>query len=161
MKELLIHEILIDFFVLFQMNLLSFRMEERKYWYDNRHSICVQEFRKNGELEGCRKYWYESGILMAKEFFRNGKREGKRNMWYRNGQINEQTFYEKGLIQGEDKKWCRNGNPAHEWWKDGLPVDLLFTSKKKLKLLRVKKHLRRLTIPELDHVLIRDLKFII
>ena len=72
-------------------------------------SFGVQEFYRDGKLEGECKWWYENGQLEEQAFYRDGKLEGEYKWWYENGQLKMQAFYRNGKLEGECKSWYENG----------------------------------------------------
>ena len=53
-------------------------------------SFTMQEFYRDGKLEGEHKLWHENGQLRVQAFYRDGKLEGE--CWYENGRLRCRNF---------------------------------------------------------------------
>lgn len=131
-------------------------------WYDNGHHLRTQETLKNGRKEGERKLWYVTGGLGEQEFYRFGKLEGLFKLWHDNGVPYIQTSYRGNKIEGERKILYNTGN-IYTWmfYQHDAVVDMRFTWKKKLAILRLKKLLHSRDVYRISTFLISDLDNIV
>lgn len=160
-------------------------MEEYRTWYADGNPE-LQQFYRDGKLEGERKFWYPNGRLGLLQFYRNGKREGRSRLWYINGQLEsdesyqngkvegksimywqtsgwpgEQRFYRNGTQEGEHRGWNReNGTLEYHHFIQNENIKWNFSIKKKAIFIRIKTKLKFRTIKIFDILsgfLIQDL----
>jgi antitoxin component YwqK of YwqJK toxin-antitoxin module len=151
------------------------REGEYKTWYNNGQPE-VQSFYKNGTLEGDRKFWYEDGELWAWDSWKNGKLNGERKTWYHNRNLHIHSFYQDGDLEGWHKVWDKDGRlHALEFYRNGKQegaqkyrygdglvlssfyrddehVDVDFTMRRKLLVLKLKKLLFRMSYKRRDSI---------
>ncbi|WP_255580384.1 toxin-antitoxin system YwqK family antitoxin [Flavobacterium sp. UMI-01] len=64
----------------------------------------------NKQFEGEWKYYHQaSPVIMTKENYKNGQLEGIRSVYYNSGKLAEETHYRNGMKEGVYKKYSENG----------------------------------------------------
>lgn len=119
-----------------------FKPDTEEYKRYSNDQLIEQSFYRSGRLEGCRKFWRETGTPWTRSFYLNGILEGQCKSWYENGKIKALEFYRNGEINGERKIWHVNGGLwLRHFWKDNQIIDYNFTWKKKKIFLKLKERL--------------------
>lgn len=101
------------------------------------------------------------GTLVEMKPYRNGKLEGEYKAWNGNRHLLVRAFYRDGKLSGECKRWeSTDENKSlklRRFYRDGVLIISFFSIEKKLKLLRIKKHLQNCILCDINHWVIRDL----
>ena len=80
----------------------------------------MQNYCKNGKLDGECKTWYRNGQIEFQEFYKDDMRDGDTKCWWPNGQLEYHDVYSQGILHGECKSWDRNGHlKFRRFYRDG------------------------------------------
>ena len=74
-------------------------------YYDrvNDQQGYIEEYYKDGKLNGLSILWYENGQKELENHYKDGKTNGLSTCWYENGQIEGEGFFKDG-IQVDDNR---------------------------------------------------------
>ena len=74
-------------------------------YYDrvNDQQGYIEEYYKDGKLNGLSTWWYENGQKEIENHYKDGKLNGLSTCWYENGQIEGEGFFKDG-IQVDDNR---------------------------------------------------------
>ena len=74
-------------------------------YYDrvNDQQGYIEEYYKDGKLNGLSTWWYENGQKELENHYKDGKLNGLSTCWYENGQIEGEGFFKDG-IQVDDNR---------------------------------------------------------
>ena len=74
-------------------------------YYDrvNDQQGYIEEYYKDGKLNGLSTWWYENGQKELENHYKDGKTNGLSTCWYENGQIEGEGFFKDG-IQVDDNR---------------------------------------------------------
>lgn len=84
-------------------------------FYDQKGNKVSEGKLLNKINEGTWKYYhFESTQLMINEFYKNGKLEGNRKVYYKDGTVAEDTNYKAGIKEGSSKTFSETGKLIDE-----------------------------------------------
>ena len=63
----------------------------------------------NGQRNGKRQKWFESGLLSYQASYLEGFLDGKVKSWWQNGKLRSLSNYDHGVADGEQKEWYSSG----------------------------------------------------
>ena len=95
-------------------------------YYDrvNDQQGYIEEYYKDGKLNGLSTWWYENGQKEIENHYKDGKLNGLSILWYENGQKELENHYKDGKLNGLGTCWHENGQiEGKGFFKDGVQVD--------------------------------------
>lgn len=92
---------------------------KRKIYQPDGKNLEIEEFYKNGELEGSHFVYYPSGKLMIESQYVDGKMEGLLRKYLESGELMETITFQNNMESGPFKEFHPNGKV--QW--DGTYLD--------------------------------------
>ena len=93
------------------------------WWYENGQKQNEDHY-KDGKLNGLSTWWYENGQKELENHYKDGKLNGLCILWYENGQKELENHYKDGKTNGLSTCWYENGQIEGEgFFKEGIQVD--------------------------------------
>jgi len=93
------------------------------WWYENGQKQNEDHY-KDGKLNGLSTWWYENGQKELENHYKDGKLNGLCILWHENGQKELENHYKDGKTNGLSTCWYENGQIEGEgFFKDGIQVD--------------------------------------
>jgi len=79
-------------------------------FHDSKGNLLYSNHYKDGQLNGCSRFYYPKGELQDEIYYANGLMHGQRRLFFENGKPEQIVNYKMGVAHGEIKSFFKNGN---------------------------------------------------